>query len=304
MWTLQDAPDALATADKVALIDDFAAMSPSGTVVLTGGETMMRSEEFFALIARARERGLTSATNTNGSFIEAIGLDRVLREGPDHLVFSLDSHSPDVHDRNRGVPGSFQATTGLIAALLGARAAMPEPGPVLISTNSVLTDDNILGLLDFAGFVSDLGVDGAIFQVLSPTFHLKGRRDVFYERHFFKDRDAAIQVLEDFRSQAGRFPVIKTTDTDLIWMQNYIAHPEGLTEAVCNSHERNIMVDHRGDVQLCFDMRAIFEGQAVGNIRIRSLEAIWSGQRADAARQVMRSCRRTCGMLNCHRRPN
>jgi MoaA/NifB/PqqE/SkfB family radical SAM enzyme len=303
MWTLKDDPSALTTAEKTRLISDFHELNPAGQVVFTGGETMMKKAEFFSLTRHCRTLGLRSAANTNGSFIQPEDHDILMCDGPNYLVLSLDSNLSSLHDYSRGVPGSFVATVATIAALLRARGYQSGRSMVEIITNSVVSADNIEGLFDFLAFVTELGVDGATLQILSPTFHRRGGRDVFYERHFFKDKGRAVAVLDELRHRREEFPVLRITDTDLRWMQMYIERPEFLDEPVCNSHERNIMVDYLGDVQLCFDMRQIFDGKPIGNIRLQPLHVLWGGQRAAAAREIMEHCRRSCGMLNCHRRP-
>jgi MoaA/NifB/PqqE/SkfB family radical SAM enzyme len=271
-------------------------------VVFTGGEVMMR-EEFWMLVREARECGLLSAANTNGSYIGSEDHERVLNKGPDHLVFSLDSHTPRVHDYHRGMPGSFAATVKTISGLVGMRRQTGHLSKIQLFTNSVLTDRNIHDVSQYASFATGLGLDGCTFQVLSPTFHRKGREDLFYRKHFFPDRSAAIKSLQELRNHLSEYPVVKTTDNDLRWMQSYIADPNRLTEPICNSHERNMMVDHRGEVQLCFDMRKIFDGKSIGNVRSSSLFDLWAGDEAEAARGIMEHCRLSCGMLNCHRRP-
>jgi MoaA/NifB/PqqE/SkfB family radical SAM enzyme len=302
MWTLKDGPESLSTEEKAAAIRDFAKMNPHGQVVFTGGEVMMK-DEFWHLIGEARKSGLLSATNTNGSYVGPENHERLLADGPDHLVFSLDSHIAEVHDYHRGLAGAFTHTVETLRELVRLRGSSGSRAKTQLFTNSVLTDRNIEHLLTYAAFATDLGLDGCTFQVLSPTFHRKGRGDVFYRKHFFPDRPAAIAVLQVLRDRLAEFPVIKTTDNDLRWMQSYIFDPAALTEPICNSHERNMMVDYQGEVLLCFDMRQIFDGRSVGNIRTSGLGDLWGGEVAHTARGIMESCRKPCGMLNCHRRP-
>ncbi len=301
MWTLKDPADALSSDEKASTIRQFARMSPTGHVVFAGGE-VMKKDEFWMLVREARDCGLFSAANTNGSFIGPENYERVLKEGPDQLTISLDSRMSDVHDYHRGVRGSFAATVKTISALLSLRDRIGRGAQPRITTNSVLTDRNIHDVLSYASFATELGLDGCTFQVLGPTFHGKGREDVFYRKHFFPDRGAAINALQELRDRLSEYPVVLTTDNDLRWMQSYIANPDGLIEPICNSHERNMMIDHQGEVQLCFDMRKIFDGKSIGNVRSSSLFDLWSGDTAEAARGIMEHCRRSCGMLNCHRR--
>jgi MoaA/NifB/PqqE/SkfB family radical SAM enzyme len=301
MWTLKDDSDALSTNEKASAIRQFARMNPNGHVAFTGGEPM-RKDEFWILVGEARACGLLSAANTNGSYIGPEDHERVLTKGPDFLMLSLDSHSPDVHDYHRGVPGSFAATVNTISSLLRLRRQIGSRAKARLTTNSVLTDRNIFDVQRYASFATELGLDGCTFQVLIPTFAGKGRQDAFYRKRFFPDRAAAIGALQELRDHLSEYPIVKTTDNDLRWMQSYIADPNGLTEPICNSHERNMMVDHRGEVQLCFDMRKIFDGKSIGNVRSSSLAALWAGDDAEAARSIMEQCRRSCGTLNCHRR--
>lgn len=302
MWTLTDARDALTTQEKAAVIRAFSLLSPGGEVVFTGGETMKKKDEFFSLVRQCRDLGLRSAANTNGSYISPADYENVILNGPSFLVFSLDSHITALHDSNRGVPGSFQATKAAIAGVLQKRQDLPTRSATEIITNSVLMQANIATLFEFLEFLTNLGVDGATFQILSPTFHRKGQRDIFYERNFFKDKPLAVEILQTLIRRLDDFPIVRTTATDLKWMQRYILYPEELQEAVCGSHERNMMVDHRGDVQLCFNMRKIFHGEVIGNVRLSPLTDLWIGDTASAARNIMNGCRHTCGMLNCHRK--
>ncbi len=63
-----------------------------------------------------------------------------------------------------------------------------------------------------------------------------------------------------------------------------------------------MMVDQHGNVQLCFFMRDILNGRALGNVRQSSLRQLCESGLATEARGVMARCRRNCGMLNCHRK--
>jgi radical SAM protein with 4Fe4S-binding SPASM domain len=302
MWMLSDGEGALGVAERVDLIDQFARLSPGGEVVFTGGEPFRKKDELVSLVHACRAHGLRSSTNTNGSYLTPDSFDEILCHGPTFLVFSLDSHDPAIHDYHRGMPGSFQTTVGTITGLLARRRELQPQVPIEILTNTVVTGDNVAELATTLAFIEALGVDGMTLQILSPTFYRRGPTDVFYERHFSRDIPLAVDTLQGFIRNRRIHPRLRTTDTDLNWMQKYIAHRELLDEPVCGSHERNMMIDHRGDVQLCFNMKKLLGGRMLGNVRRESLNAIWSGEASASARSVMANCRQTCGMLNCHRK--
>lgn len=304
MWMLSDGEGSLNLAERVDLIEQFARMSPGGEVVFTGGEPFRKKEELLNLVRICRANGLRSATNTNGSYLTPDCFDEIVRHGPTFLVISLDSHVPAVHDYHRGTPGSFHSTVETIKGLLAKRDELRPQVAVEVLTNTVVTGDNVADLATTLAFIETLGVDGMTLQILSPTFHRKGPTDVFYERHFLRDIPLAVDTLQALIRNRCAYPRLRTTDTDLSWMQKYVARRDALAEPVCGSHERNMMVDHRGELQLCFNMKKLLGGRVIGNVRSESLSAMWSGEASASARRVMADCRQTCGMLNCHRKPS
>jgi len=303
MWRSTEPADSLGTEDKLRLVDELALWSPGATVVLTGGETMRKGEEFFALTRACRDAGLHAATNTNATYLRVdADLDRLLTEGPNYLVVSLDSHRPELHDWIRGQAGTGQHVLDVLRRLVERRRAHHPGSPVRIMTNTILFDRNLDELDALVVTLQDIGVDGVMFQALSRTFWLQGERDVFFDSHFPRDVarfDAAIDRL--LALQAAGAPIV-TSANDLGWIKLYARDPDFIGEQVCASGERNMMVDQRGDVQLCFSMRGLMEGRALGNVRHAGLRVLWEGAMADRARGVMAGCRQNCGMLNCHRR--
>ena len=70
----------------------------------------------------------------------------------------------------------------------------------------------------------------------------------------------------------------------------------GTTDHICNTYERNIMVDHYGVARLCFSPQ--FPG-----MRLREkgdLARFWHG--AGLIRNAMRQCRQFCGISHSVRR--
>lgn len=301
MWLTREPPDTLSTDEKIALVDEIAAWSPGATVVLTGGETMQKKQEFYALSAACRRNGLRAAANTNATLLDDRDHERLLVEGPHYLVISLDAHERDVHDYIRGVPGTFDQVVDVIRGLVANKRASGG-ADVSICTNLIVCDLNYSTLSEYVAFVEGLGVDGIMFQPLARTFLLAAPKDHFFERHFPRSVDTFDRVIDELIALRERGAHILTTAGDLAWMKLYVRDPDFIGEQVCGSHERNMMVDMRGDVQLCFSMRGLVGGRALGNVRTSSLRELWEGEMAARARGIMSTCRQNCGMLNCHRK--
>jgi MoaA/NifB/PqqE/SkfB family radical SAM enzyme len=302
MWLTREPETTLRTEEKTALVHQLADWSPAATVVLTGGETMNKREEFFALSRACRQRGLTAAANANETRIDEGVLNRLLTEGPRYLVISLDSHRRELHDWIRGVPGTHDQVVTALRGLIARKHVAYPHSDVRIVTNTIVFDQNVGELNEYVAFARELGVDGIMFQMLSRTFLLASKRDSFFEQHFPREAarvDAAIDGLLELKARGA--PIL-TSENDLRWMKLYARNPDFIGEQVCGSAERNMMVDQHGDVQLCFSMRGLMGGRALGNVRSWGLRELWESTLAAEARQVMAGCRQNCGMLNCHRK--
>lgn len=302
MWLTQEPETTLRTSEKLDLIHQLAGWTPRATVVLTGGETLRKQEEFFALSRACRQHGLTLAANTNATHIGNTILDQLLTEGPHYLVISLDSHRRELHDWVRGIPGTYDQVTGALRSLVARKREAFPHSDVRIVTNTIVFQENVSELSEYVDFACALGLDGIMFQMLSRTFLLASKRDAFFEEHFPRESarvDAAIDRLLELKAAGA--PIL-TTENDLQWMKLYARNPDFIGEQVCGSAERNMMVDQHGDVQLCFSMRGLMGGRALGNVRRSSLRELWESTLAAGARQIMAGCRQNCGMLNCHRK--
>ncbi len=300
LWRTTEPAGTLTTDEKLDAVRDFVSFAQRPTIVMTGGEPTSKMDEFFAIARLCRELGMSCAANTNGTLLTPGDANRLVEEGPKYLVASIDSARPELHDRIRGVPGTFERITSLVRALDRARRHRAERVTILVS--AIVCDLNLDELASFTDFALELGADRVLFQMLGRTFARRTARDVFFERHFPRDLarfDGVIDALVAAR-RAGK--PIETTETDLAWMKLYVRNPDFIGEQVCGSHERNLMLDMHGHVQLCFSMRSLLGGRALGNVREQGLRELWEGEMARDARRVMSECRRNCGMLNCHRR--
>ncbi len=302
LWMTREPSTTLRTNEKIRLVEELAAWSSGAVVVLTGGETMQKTDEFFALTSACRRHGLSSAANTNGTLIDEAMVDRLLSEGPRHLVLSLDSQRPELHDRMRGRSGTWERVVSAIRTLVKRRAAAFTNSDVRVMVNCILFDENLADLAGFIATVTDLGVDGIMFQVLDRTFGNRSKVDVSFETHFPRDRKALEAAFETIAASRARGAPIVTTDADLRFMRLYAERPDAVSDQVCGSAERNLMVDMHGNVQLCFNMHSLFGGRVLGNVRDGGLRCWWESEFASEARGIMSECRKSCGMLNCHRK--
>ncbi len=113
-------PGELTTAEGERLLQNIAGFGrPSPVVVFTGGDLLMRPD-IFHLIEFARTLDLRLAVSPSATELtDASVMERFTSLGVHSMSLSLDGPQ-DVHDRIRGIPGTFDST---LTALRRAQAA-------------------------------------------------------------------------------------------------------------------------------------------------------------------------------------
>ena len=86
--------------------------------VVTGGEPLLRRELALEVIERLDAAGVGVTLNTNGWFVDAAVAERFAAARSGLAVHvSLDGPTPELHDRARGVPGSWRRAVAAIGLL-------------------------------------------------------------------------------------------------------------------------------------------------------------------------------------------
>jgi hypothetical protein len=172
-----------------------------------------------------------------------------------------------------------------------------------IYTHSIIFEENISLWSDYIEFArKTLKVDAVYFQLLKETLRNQGSRDPFFDKHFFKDSKQAELIIDEIANRYRNDSFMGTNAFDLALMKKEIRNPQILELGICNSAEKNIFIDAYGWSQLCMHMNEIMPKDAIGNYRNLTLSELWKSKNADDARQIMQTCTKNCGMLNCHRK--
>ncbi|GAB4065299.1 radical SAM protein [Ancylobacter sonchi] len=305
-----DRANYLDAAGKQRLMGEFHALNPRGAVVICGGESMLDLEDYFGISKECRSLGLTCVSVINGTRVRNAEMaDRLLREGPHEISVSLNSHRPSLHDETRGVRGSFDKAVQALRLLLDARARQAAAGmdapKTRIYVMGLIFNDNYRELEDFYDFVlNDVGADKLKLNFLQPSFGDTEVDHFFAERHRMEPNE----LVSAIRRCDARFGLGLTE----AWIGNVRMYVESLQGAndlvrgwgadtrtrdhICNTYERNIMVDHYGVARLCFST----EFRGVKLEQSGDLARFW--RETDDVREQMRQCNRFCGISHSVRR--
>jgi radical SAM protein with 4Fe4S-binding SPASM domain len=99
--------DAVDTLDTKTILDTLPKLKQSGVkfIIFSGGEPLTR-KDLFDIANRCRELGIITYLSTNGLYVKKSNALKIL-DTFDYVGISIDG-SPDVHDKFRGLKGSFE----------------------------------------------------------------------------------------------------------------------------------------------------------------------------------------------------
>jgi len=164
-----------------------------------GGEPLMH-REIAELVAAAREAGMRPALITNGWHLPQL-VEQLCTAGLHTLLVSIDSHSMEEHERNRGLPGVGERIRSGVAT--ARRHGIPALASVTV--NRLVRYDGLPGLLH------DLGFDAVTFSY--PRREPFGSSSLVYGDSRLIDFETAEldRALESIRLLKRQFTVMNPT---------------------------------------------------------------------------------------------
>jgi radical SAM protein with 4Fe4S-binding SPASM domain len=99
----------ISTKAAMKIVREVATLNPGAMLILTGGEPLLRPD-IFDIAKKAARSGLTVVVGTNGTLIDAGSVKRLKASGVKGVGLSIDSATPEYHDRFRGMEGSWHKT--------------------------------------------------------------------------------------------------------------------------------------------------------------------------------------------------
>lgn len=291
---------------KRELLTEFSEMNPSGTVVICGGEPMLDLEDYFAVTTTCRQLGLKAISVVNGTRIRSdVMANRLVREGPHEISISLNAPDEALHDETRGVKGAFKKAVRALRLLVAARDRNPS-AKARVYVMGLIFDRNYRDLDAFYDLVlNDIGADKLKLNFLQPTFGQMGETADFFAEHGHVDPEELGRLISecDAKYNLGLNPVWQgqvkmyfrslnaARDLEKGW-----ASEARTSEHICNTYERNIMVNHYGMARLCFSVQ--FRGMQLR--RYGDLRRFW--ENCYDVRAKMRSFNQFCGISHSVRR--
>ena len=255
-------------------------------VELFGGDVLLRKELVFALTRYIKGKGIPRVEiATNGNLIDRETAGELLDCGIDVFYLSLDGVG-EVHDRVRGVPGSFKNIKRALEALVVARNTRGTKHQLFLQcTISALNLENFEEVLPFA---REIGVDVIAFEYVGefPEQSIEGssignvKPEPYYsgqpaqlllntqQARLLKKKIAAIKE----ENRPGEIEII-TRNIDCLSIENLTSGI--MPNKKCYMIRYMITVDPFGNVIPC----AFFNNNHLGNIRSEDFKSVWVNQK-------------------------
>ncbi|MCD7779592.1 MAG: radical SAM protein [Candidatus Gastranaerophilales bacterium] len=274
----------------------------------SGGEPFLR-QDIFELAEYADSLGIKVASMSNAFSIQNL-YEKIINSPIQSLNISLNAvNNPVIHDESRGRHGSYEKALDAIMTLKKLRDEKHSSLGINIAT--IVFPENIEEVIPLVEFVTKNKINGIMFQLLDDkeSFHgynyQKGCNTSEYKmpkelRAKYKNMaKRAAEVINRLVEMKMAGHSIYNSYEQLEAMKVFFNNPDDiLKEIKCDVGSTNYAIDPYGDVRLCFNMLP------VGNIKENLPEEIWNSEKAKKCRDMTKSCKMYCRMLNCNFKHN
>lgn len=249
-------------------------------VHFSGGEVFLRPD-FLDLVEHAAGAGMKVNMTTNGTLLTKERVDRLARARPNSISLSLDGPRPRVHDRIRGLPGSFRRTTRAIRRL---RAADRPPK---IRVNFVLMRANFRHAPEMVDLARSLGAVEIHPMPVDEKGEPRNRLSRAQIRRY--NEEIAPQVLQKrrehgFSTHPDLVYPFGVSDEDLRQARDGLYARGFYAQKACLAPWLHLFVAWDGESYLCCMTNGRME--SLGNVNTEGVRAVFHGERMRTVRRA------------------
>lgn len=241
-------PECKQVLDQIA---DFA----SPTIILTGGEPLMR-DDIFDIIEYGNAKGLRLVMAINGTLLTEEKAHRLKKGGIKRVSLSLDGKDAKAHDAFRGVIGSFNSVMKAADILNGV--------DLPFQINTTVTSFNVDDLLEIYNLVKSIGAVAWHVFLLVPVGRGKD----------LKGKELDTKAYEDVLNWLYEIESKNEIEMKVTCAPHYyrIVKEKGDTpkSAGCLAGKSFMFISHRGIAQPCGYLEL-----ASGDVWAHGVQKVW-----------------------------
>jgi radical SAM protein with 4Fe4S-binding SPASM domain len=259
----------------------------------SGGEPTLRPQ-LPELIAHASGLGMRVTLTTNGTLIDKEKAKALIMAGLRGVNVSIDSPIRKIHEKIRGVEGSFKLTTKAVSLF----AKYSRKGKITVRINTVVSRENYLSLATLPNLAHELGADGINLIPVDDHCgeHLSMRKKdiALFNQEIAPQIEASASALKIHLADEDAYPFgrdeseVKLGRAGRYAFGYYAKHP-------CFAAWTHSLIDFNGLVYACCMTRE--QIPPLGDIRKGTFKEIWEG----AAYQFIRQKTNPPSLKPCQR---
>jgi len=273
------------TFDQIISMIDQAYELGVRLVTLSGGEPLLKKGILDAMMY-AKKKGMMTNITDNGTLINEKNVDEIL-SAFDIINISLDSLDPKKHDKIRGVKGTFKK------AMNSIRLLKKRSKGTVINVQSVLNSENLDDLKKMNKKFARMGI-ATYFQPLhdNPGGFYSVMDKQFKNFNVTKMESEWREFIDHY--SYPNFVIKKVYNKYYDLALDFLINPNSTKKCFkCFAGSLSIFIDPYGNVYPCDPLRV-----SMGNIKDRSLRAIWHDKKSTELRRKItknRAC--NCWLL-------
>lgn len=295
--------------DQYKKVLDQIASIGGRTVSFIGGEIFLHPD-MSKILSYCRQKGISiSMILTNGTLLNDERLQSLIDCKPGHIGFSIDGVE-DVHDKVRGIKGSYLKTISAIKAVSKLKKERGLSRPT-IGVNCVITSDTIDSMIPIIDELSGLNLVGLRYQFLTYISenklkeHKERMKSLFHDYTYCYwdkflsastglDAKKLVNTIKKLRKRAKE-KGLKISFSHRLNNQDIDRWYNGSDEILHKcAYLKAFLVLPNGDFPLCDFIR-----YPVGNVKEKSLQELWKDDVGRDFRKVVRKkllpgCERCC----------
>lgn len=257
-----------------AIVDDIASFA-SPTIILTGGEPLLRPD-IFDIIRYVKSKGLRPVIAVNGTLVDRVTAQKLKDSGIVRVSMSIDGKDAPGHDSFRRVEGSFDAV--LNAARIFIDIGLP------FQINTTVTRLNITDLGEIYGLVKRIGAVAWHTFLLVPVGRGEGLKGA--------ELDAAkYEEVLNWLYEREEENAIEMKVTCAPHYYRIVTERGGAPKSAgCLAGKSFLFISHTGVAQPCGYLEL-----PSGDVRKDGVQKVWEGSPQLVAIRDLKSYKGKCG---------
>lgn len=252
-------------------------------IELFGGDALLRKDVLVPLIKYIHSKGIHTNLPTNGNLLDREMAFELVNSGLDDIYISIDAIG-ELHDRMRGVKGTFDRAKKGIQYLIEARGNKKTPE---IICNCTISSLNVEHFEEVITFTKESGMDSVHLEyvgeideesiknseingVIPEPYYIPQKNSLYLNKEqaiFLKEKLAKIREIS---KMTGIW--ITSKNIDMLTIDNLI---NGVfSNKRCYICRYLIAVDPFGNIMPC----PFFNNYTIGNIKNEDLCSIWDNR--------------------------